>query len=244
MASATLDAFDDDLLGSPDSSLLVLDDDEDGNAKPDDAEDAVMDMAVTTQQGLSGDDLLLIQDLLDQSDALLLAEVADAVDVSTLLESPPPRSDFSSGTEELDDEHAFSDNDGNSSGLESLVVAEETAAESSVSDESDSEVDEVDDTLPQLELLAKERAYLEAQVEFLQSRKRMTRKRRPDATARDDFAVQLANAKHNRKLLSELVQLQRLAMDNMRSMLTFAPVNDVVSTFYLKWRAHASCNVD
>ncbi|DAZ94156.1 TPA: hypothetical protein N0F65_008248 [Lagenidium giganteum] len=225
-ASASLDAFGDGLPVELDSSLWVLDDDD---------TEAHTNTETTstpegTEEGFSGDDLL-IQKLLDESDALLRAEVVDVVDVATLLASPARSNNVPSGTDGRSyDSDELSDDDHNGGLLKSLADgdADASAPAREIGGERDSDEEDVDETRKQLELLRKEQTDLEERIALLQAHKQETYKRLPDADTQDDENLaQLTKAKCDHNLRTELVQLQDLAMKTMRAMLSFAPVNEV-----------------
>ncbi|DAZ96724.1 TPA: hypothetical protein N0F65_011761, partial [Lagenidium giganteum] len=125
------------------------------------------------------------------------------------------------------------DNDDDDDDEESLYAqSSDEEKEPSTDDEQDVEA----------ELLDKEVKYLEAQYEYLRSRasrKQSSKDKAGDAQKRPRTASaeaslatrkskqQTAESSMNNKLLRQLVSQQQFAMENMRAMLSFAPVNDV-----------------
>ncbi|DAZ96721.1 TPA: LOW QUALITY PROTEIN: hypothetical protein N0F65_011758 [Lagenidium giganteum] len=92
--------------------------------------------------------------------------------------------------------------------------------------------DDVDDK--EVELLEKELIYLTAQTEFLTAKRRVVAssevQQKPHqskraATSKDRARNLESELDHN--LLQQLVSLHQFSIDNMRAMLSFAPVNDV-----------------
>lgn len=134
-------------------------------------------------------------------------------------------------------------------GEKGMADVDESEKEPSVGEDTDDDDDALQD---ELELLQTEAEYLIKQRQFLE--KRLKRRARVQALAQQDEgetetrsprrerrrkrrsetskisaedAEQLAQSTRNHHLLQELVAQQQFAIDNMRAMLAFAPVNDV-----------------
>ena len=76
--------------------------------------------------------------------------------------------------------------------------------------------------------------YLDAQMDFLQSRAKSSRVRRKSVKQRLSSGATppsalLAKSQEDNQLLTELVAQQQVYRDNFKAMLAFAPVVDVVS---------------
>ncbi|CEG40781.1 uncharacterized protein PHALS_10964 [Plasmopara halstedii] len=102
----------------------------------------------------------------------------------------------------------------------------------SSSGESNEEVDDMEDEdmTDEMNLLEKEATYLDAQLDFLQSRAKSSQLRRQSIKQRRSRGTEsnlLAKSQKDKQLLNELVMQQKVYQDNLKAMLALAPVNEV-----------------
>ena len=83
----------------------------------------------------------------------------------------------------------------------------------------------------EMDLMQKEAKYLEAQYDFMLSRVRVkaqrAQKTRNEAKKQAQRSALVDNSNNN-KMLADLVSQQQIYLDNLRAMLSFSPVQDIV----------------